>query len=87
MKRILLPILIFALVFSIGCGSSKKDGTAVIGDSDYDTDDDDITETDESGDDESDTDDNGEHNADIDDDTDTDTASEDLCSKNQCKNI
>ena len=87
MKRILLPILIFALFFSIGCGSSKKDGTAVIGDSDYDTDDDDITETDESGDDESDTDDNGEHNADIDDDTDTDTASEDLCSKNQCKNI
>jgi DNA-directed RNA polymerase, delta subunit len=86
MKNFFLFFVVLLLVAAVSCSSSKKDGTAVIDDSDYDTDDDnDIAEVDENDDDESDTDDNDEHDADTDDDK--DKVPEDPCSKNPCKNI
>ena len=82
MKKILLPILIFALSFFIACGSSKKsvtdDDTVNDGDTDEtespDSDTDDLYDEDEPDEDEPDEDD-------------TDTITEGPCSGNPCKNI
>jgi len=94
MKKILLPVLIFALFFSIGCGSSKKsrtdDDPINDGDADgseiYDEEDPDDSkpETDDPETDEPETDKPDESKPDEDE---TGPVAKDPCSKNPCKNI
>lgn len=55
MKKILLPILIFALFFSIGCGGSKKGGTDNDLNNDEDAGDTEISDEDEAENDETET--------------------------------
>ena len=83
MNKILLPILIFALFFSIGCGGSKKGGTDNDLNNDGDTDDTEISDEDGPDSDEAETDITDEEKT----DDDTDPAAEDPCSRNPCKNI
>ncbi|MBO7127052.1 DUF1566 domain-containing protein [bacterium] len=81
MKKFFIFLMIFALLTAVSCSSSKKEGTTVIDDSDYDTDDNDndIAEIDESDDEETETDEP--------DDSDSDPVAGGPCSKNPCKNI
>ena len=96
MKKILLPILIFALFFFIGCGSSQKSVTDNDPCSDGDTDDTEISDEDEpdgSGQ-ETNIPDKDKPNGEEtetdepdDDENDTDTVKKDYCARNICEKI